>query len=177
MCTLTPTAQRAEPRLTIAADTRADRVLFRDGAVTGVAVTAHGHTRTVETREVVLTAGAYGSPEILLRSGIGPRSHLADLGIPLVSDRPGVGSNLHDHPAALLQFAATAELRRDLDEFARRGHLPQEQSVLKLRSPVSDGPYDLHVYPWIEPDPGQDHGRRCILPVSQLRLRSRGPSG
>ncbi|MGV9847403.1 GMC family oxidoreductase [Streptomyces sp. NPDC003442] len=167
-------SQRTLPNLVIAADAHVDRIHFRDGAVDAVTVIGYERTSTVRAREVVLAAGAYGSPEVLLRSGIGPRSHLKEWGLALVSDRPGVGSNLHDHPAALMEFAGTAELRRDLDEFSRRGWLPQEQSVLKLRSPVSDGPYDLHIYPWVEPDPAQEHGWRCIVPIGQLRPRSRG---
>ncbi|MFJ2887198.1 GMC family oxidoreductase [Streptomyces sp. NPDC087305] len=165
---------RDRPNLTIAADCHVDRVHFRAGVVEAVTVTGHGRTSTVQAQEVVLASGAYGSPEVLLRSGIGPRAHLEDLGIPVVSDRLGVGSNLHDHPAAMLEFAGTAELRRDLDEFARGGWLPEEQAVLKLRSPVSDGPYDLHVYPWVEPDATLENGWRCIVPISQLRPRSRG---
>ncbi|MBQ0851115.1 GMC family oxidoreductase [Streptomyces sp. BH-SS-21] len=167
-------AQRARPNLTVAADALVDRIHFREGAVEAVTVTRHGLTSRVGARDVVLAAGAYGSPEVLLRSGIGPAAHLEDLGIALVSDRPGVGANLHDHPAVLLEFAGTAELQRDLAEFSGGDWLPQEQSVVKLRSPVSDGPYDLHVYPWVEPDPAQEYGWRCILPVSQLRPRSRG---
>ena len=54
--------------------------------------------REVRGRQVVLCAGAYGSPAILLRSGIGPAADLRALGIPVVADRPGVGAHLLDHP-------------------------------------------------------------------------------
>ncbi|MEL6301071.1 MAG: GMC family oxidoreductase N-terminal domain-containing protein [Pseudomonadota bacterium] len=67
-----------------------------------VAVIAKGSSdnrRFVVNRELVLSAGAIGSPALLLRSGVGPGQHLQDLEIPVVNDCPGVGQNLHDHPA------------------------------------------------------------------------------
>jgi choline dehydrogenase len=59
-------------------------------------------------REVVLCAGAIGSPQILMVSGIGPREHLSSLGIETRVDLPGVGENLQDHPFVLLCYECTA---------------------------------------------------------------------
>jgi choline dehydrogenase-like flavoprotein len=50
--------------------------------------------------EVIVTAGAIGSPQVLLASGIGPQHRLSDIGITVLADLPGVGANLHDHPVS-----------------------------------------------------------------------------
>jgi choline dehydrogenase len=59
-------------------------------------------------REVILAAGAFGSPHLLLLSGIGPAADLRRLGIPVVADRPGVGANLQDHPDLVLRWRCRA---------------------------------------------------------------------
>ncbi len=86
---------RKRSNLTLIPDTLVDRICVQDGQATGV-LTSDG--REVRGRQVVLCAGAYGSPAILLRSGIGPAADLQELGIPIVADRPGVGTHLLDHP-------------------------------------------------------------------------------
>ena len=73
------------------------RLQFAQRRVTGV-VLADGRVLAAR-REVVLTAGAIGSPQLLLRSGVGPAGHLRELGIAVVHDLPGVGGNLQDHVA------------------------------------------------------------------------------
>jgi choline dehydrogenase len=90
---LTPKV-RVRPNLTVLGDVTVDRVLFRGSTATGV-VTTDGTVHTA--REVILSAGSYGSAAILLRSGVGPADDLAALGIDLVSALP-VGRRLQDHP-------------------------------------------------------------------------------
>lgn len=74
------------------------KVLVKRGMAQGVIFdrfsVAH---RALARREVILSAGAIGSPQLLLLSGIGPARHLGDIGVPLVLDLPGVGANLQDH--------------------------------------------------------------------------------
>jgi glucose dehydrogenase (acceptor) len=65
---------------------------------TGVQFEKNGRMYFVEaTKEVVLSAGAVASPQILMLSGVGPKDHLEEKGIPLILDKPYVGENLHDH--------------------------------------------------------------------------------
>jgi choline dehydrogenase-like flavoprotein len=74
------------------------RVVIEDGRATGVEYRGRGGVQRVRARrEVILSAGAFGSPQILMLSGIGPGAHLRDMGIPVVADRAEVGGNLQDH--------------------------------------------------------------------------------
>lgn len=84
--------------LTVITEAQCHRVLFEGRRASGVQLDRAGQSMTIEARkEVILAAGAYHSPKLLMLSGIGPASHLAALGIPVVQDRPSVGSNLQDH--------------------------------------------------------------------------------
>ncbi|PTL56468.1 GMC family oxidoreductase [Paraconexibacter algicola] len=98
------TPAKGRPNLEIRADVLVDRVLFDgDRRATGVTyLDATGAPQTVHAaREVVLCAGALNTPQILLRSGVGPADHLAEHGIDVVLDSPHVGEHLQDHLVAL----------------------------------------------------------------------------
>ncbi|KIT17540.1 choline dehydrogenase [Jannaschia aquimarina] len=83
----------------------ATRISIEDGRATGI-VLADG--RTVRARaEVIVAASAINSPKLLMLSGIGPAPHLAEHGIDVVADRPGVGANLQDHLELYVQMAAS----------------------------------------------------------------------
>jgi choline dehydrogenase len=151
-----------------------DRVLLDSDRAVGVRTIVEGRPHDVRAELVVLAAGAYGTPEILLRSGIGPVGDLRRVGIESSVELPGVGKNLHDQPAVELRFAGNELLRRDVEGFAAEHWLPEEQALAKIASPFCDGPYDLHVYPWIEPDAAVPSGWRCVIPVALLTPRSRG---
>jgi len=93
---LWPAKRRVNLQLELKAIVR--RVLLQDGRAAGVEYTQAGETRTALARQgVVICAGTMASPKLLLLSGIGPGAHLQDLGIPVVTDLPGVGENLQDH--------------------------------------------------------------------------------
>jgi len=74
------------------------RVLFDGRKVRGVEMRLRGRKTEVLAKRVVLTAGAIKTPELLLRSGIGPKDELARLGVECIQDAPGVGHRLLDHP-------------------------------------------------------------------------------
>ena len=86
----------------------ADRVVIKDGRATGVAVTTHRGAEVIEARrEVIVAASSINSPKLLMLSGIGPADHLAEHGIEVIADRPGVGQNLQDHLEIYFQMAAS----------------------------------------------------------------------
>ncbi len=86
----------------------ARRVVIGSGRAVGVEVQRGGEIRVIRAgREVVLAASSINTPKLLMLSGIGNAAHLADHGIPVIADRPGVGANLQDHLELYLQFAAS----------------------------------------------------------------------
>jgi choline dehydrogenase len=89
---------KRRPNLTIKTRAHTTRVLFEGTKATGVEFrTPSGLQVAHAGREVIVSGGAYGSPQLLQLSGVGPAQHLADMGIEVVRDVPGVGSNLQDH--------------------------------------------------------------------------------
>ncbi|MGN9837233.1 GMC family oxidoreductase [Nonomuraea sp. H19] len=101
---LAPASGRGNLR--VVTDAPVHRVLIERGRCAGVTYTAAGEQVTVRAaREVVLAAGAIGTPRLLLSSGIGPSEHLREMGVEVVRNLPGVGSNLQDHVMAGLVYA------------------------------------------------------------------------
>jgi 4-pyridoxate dehydrogenase len=108
---------RARRNLTVATGAHACRLTMRGArAAGGEYASARGERiAVVAEREVILCAGAFNTPALLLRSGIGPAAHLAEMGVKPVIDLP-VGRNLQDHLAVLIFFARRNEstFRRDM---------------------------------------------------------------
>jgi choline dehydrogenase len=97
---------RGRANLEVATESFVRRVTIANGRATGVEVEAKdGFAKFLHANaEVILCAGAYGSPQILMLSGIGDGSALTQLGIPVALDRPEVGRNLHDHVAVQIKM-------------------------------------------------------------------------
>jgi len=84
----------------------ARRVIITDGRATGVEIERGGKVEVVTARqEVILAASSINSPKLLMLSGIGPAAHLAEHGVEMIADRPGVGQNLQDHLELYIQQA------------------------------------------------------------------------
>lgn len=125
---------RARPNLTVRPRTLVDRVELAGTAAVGVRLLGG---EVVEADRVLLSAGAYGSPVVLMRSGIGPAAELARHGIEVRADLPGVGSGLADHPLVAVDLPTSPGYTG-----------PRFQTMLTLRSSLADpeGPPDLHVF-------------------------------
>ncbi|MBX9699621.1 MAG: GMC family oxidoreductase N-terminal domain-containing protein, partial [Acetobacteraceae bacterium] len=99
---------KGRPNLTIRTLCQATRVLIEEGRATGV---EYRSPRGIETaraqREVIVSGGAYGSPQLLMLSGLGPAAHLQEMGIAVQRDMPAVGANLHDHFGLYMQWRCT----------------------------------------------------------------------
>jgi choline dehydrogenase-like flavoprotein len=127
------------------------RVVFEGVRAVGVEARVAGERVTVRGREVVLAAGAIGTPVVLLRSGVGPQAELEALGVPVVVDAPGVGAAFSDHPQVQLSWTP--------DSLAPPGAAVAMESVLNV---VLDGeaggkglgearPAEIEILPMLRP--------------------------
>jgi choline dehydrogenase len=180
----------ARPNLTVETFTQVHRVLLEEGRAVGVRASRAGelgepHEFCAE-REVILSGGAYGSPRLLMLSGVGPAEHLTTLGIPVVADLPTVGQNLQDHagsgllwthdqPVSLLSAAS----EENLAIFAAEGRGPltsnygEAGGFLRSREHLPAPDLQFHALPLVPlEEPIQEHG--FTLAVCALKPASRG---
>jgi 5-(hydroxymethyl)furfural/furfural oxidase len=112
-------------------ETQVNRVLFMDNRAIGVQVTRGGQVESLFGDNVIVSSGAFHSPKLLMLSGVGPAVHLKQHGIHVIADRPGVGSNLQDHP--LISVSAY------LPRIAREKHvIRRNYSYLRYSSGIGD---------------------------------------
>ena len=158
------------PNLTVLTHALATRVVVENGRATGVEVRDRTGTQVVRAnREVVVSAGAYQSPQLLQLSGIGPADHLRGHGITVHADLP-VGDNLHDHMFVPVTFDMPSARNRSsgpyfakavLQEYTR-GNTWVGQTVFEVcgfvrSSLATDVPdIQIHALPWGYPYPNQD---------------------
>ena len=158
------------PNLHVETDATVDRVVIEKGRATGVEIlTADGRRVIRADREVILSAGVYGSPQILMRSGIGPAGQLRGLGIDVIADLP-VGENLHDHMFVPITFLTKSGRNRGTAPYFARGLVEEAirggtwvsrtvfEAVAFVRSSIAGPIPDLqiHALPWAYPSPNQD---------------------
>jgi choline dehydrogenase len=129
------------------------RLLFEGRSCTGVEFRAGSDSRSAKaSREVILAAGSIGSPQILQLSGVGAGSHLQSLGIPVVHDSPGVGSNLHDHLQIRLQYKVSGVKTLNQQANSRLGKAAMGLEYLLFRTgPLTMPPSQLGAFAKSDP--------------------------
>ena len=186
---------RKRPNLSVITRASTRRVVFEGRRASGVLYTTKGgEPRVVRARrEIVLSAGAIGSPQILMLSGIGPAQHLVDFGVEPLVDAPGVGENLQDHLQARLVYKCNEptlndEVRSYFDQariglkyiMFRAGPMTMAASLavgfMKTRPELATPDIQFHVQPWSADSPGEGvHPFSAFtMSVCQLRPESRG---
>ena len=131
---------RRRPNLMVLTDTPLDRLVISGGRVEAARFIRDGETISISARQIIVSAGALQSPVVLMKSGIGPAAHLAEHGIAVQVDRPGVGANLQEHPNIGISGYLHPSAR------LRSGEVHHLQALLRYSSNI-DGipPGDMHV--------------------------------
>ncbi|MFE3189912.1 GMC family oxidoreductase [Nocardia sp. NPDC059240] len=184
--------------LTVLPNTQVTRIVIENGRAVGVEYrTGNGGLDVLRAeREIIVSAGTFGSPQLLMLSGIGPADHLRAFDIDVVADLP-VGDNLHDHLFVPMSFAMPTAVRRSSPGYFARAFVRESlrnnstwlarsvfEAVAFLRTPYAvDAPdLQLHVLPWGYPGPNQDAPIRHVpdprqsltVLVTMIYPRSRG---
>jgi choline dehydrogenase len=185
---------RTRPNLRIITHAHVQRLTFDGQRTTGLIWRDRaGQDHALKGTETVLSAGAIGSPQLLLLSGIGPADHLRAMEIPVLADLPGVGANLQDHLQARLVFGTHAPTLNDEARSPWRKLAMAAQYALTRRGPMAmaaslaagflrTAPHletpdiQFHIQPWSADSPGEGvHPFSAFTAsVCQLRPESRG---
>lgn len=187
-------AQRRR-NLSVVTDAHTSKVLVENRRAVGVEYVWHGLRRTARARgEVILAAGAIGSPQILMTSGLGPAAELQKHGIEVVRDIPGVGRNLQDHLQLRMVYRLNTrmslndEVRNPLRKVGmamqylatRRGPITMAASQVcafcSSRPGLEAPDLQFHIQPLSADKPGDGLHRFSAFTISpcQLRPESRG---
>jgi choline dehydrogenase-like flavoprotein len=186
---------RARPNLSIRTGQRVTRILVEGGRAVGVEYVEKGAVRQLRAeQEVILCAGAIGSPRMLMLSGIGPAEHLKEVGVPVVHDLPGVGQNLQDHMDIFLIYELTGPYSYDKYKKLRWQAWAALQYGLFRNGPIASNVCEggafwwgnkddrlpdlqMHFLPGAGIEQGVDTvpgGNGCTLNICQTRPKSRG---
>tara|TARA_B100000949_G_scaffold87377_1_gene77905 strand:+ start:1528 stop:3078 length:1551 start_codon:yes stop_codon:yes gene_type:complete len=133
------TLARHRLNVTIRGGVTAQRIIFEGKTAVGIEAESGGEVFTVYGDQIIVSSGAVASPQLLMLSGVGPAAHLAEMGIGLVHDMPGVGQNLRDHPAAFVLLKGIGD---PPDEDA-----PNIQLGLRFSNPGSPTRADFQLSP------------------------------
>ena len=141
---------RHRSNLTVIGEAQVRSLLLRGKAATGVRYRKEGRDHSATADKVVLCAGVYHSPQILMLSGIGPSAQLKRLDIPVVQDMPGIGENYQDHPMVTMTFKA---------------NLANQKPLMRARSTVK-------IY--FKTDPAREYLNFHIIPREAIELSGIG---
>ncbi len=189
---LTPVKSRAN--LTVLTEAQTTRILVEDKIAIGIEYLKSDQLHQVSaSKEVILSAGAIGSPQLLQLSGIGSKNHLNKVGVPLVLDLPGVGQNLQDHLQTRLVYKTRQRtLNDELNNIFKRGLVGLQYALTrtgpltlaasqvtiftKSRPEVERPDIQFHMQPLSADKPGNGVHKfsAFTLSVCQLRPKSRG---
>jgi choline dehydrogenase-like flavoprotein len=131
-------AARDRPNLTVIARATATRLVLDRHRAIGVLVRSDGEDARLDAGEIILSAGAIGSPHLLMLSGIGPADQLRAVGVPVHIDLAGVGRNLRDHPHVYATWQPHPDCVMDPT-------LPRYQVALRYTAPNSPLRNDLQI--------------------------------
>ncbi|HVZ54267.1 MAG TPA: GMC family oxidoreductase N-terminal domain-containing protein [Pseudolabrys sp.] len=141
---------------------------FTGKRASGVRWRQNGELRSAKCRgEIVLSAGAIGSPQLLMLSGVGPAAHLAEFGIPLVLDKPGVGANLQDHLQlrTIYQVSGVKTLNTQYASLIGRLGMGLDY-LLRRRGPLTMAPSQLGVFTKSDPTQASANIQYHVQPLS-----------
>ncbi|WP_277188514.1 GMC family oxidoreductase [Caballeronia sp. BR00000012568055] len=182
------------PNLHVLTDAQAVRIVFEGRRAVGVEVRRGGVVSVIRARrEVILSGGVFGSPQLLIASGIGPEEHLRDLGVPVIAPSPDVGRHLQEHPDILLcQFKVPTtdvlgvsvrgglrmlkEWRRYENERAGMltGNVAEAGGFFKTRPDLDDPDIQVHFMTAAAVVRSLNYGHGYSCHVCVLRPHSRG---
>lgn len=130
---------RGRRNLIVTPNAHATRILIEDGRAVGVEYRTAKGLETARARgEVIVSGGVYGSPQLLLLSGVGPGAHLREMGLSVVRELPAVGANLHDHFNSYVAWRATKTgTLNDLALSPARKVIAGIQYALSRRGPLA----------------------------------------
>jgi choline dehydrogenase len=132
--------------LSVLTDCLVKRVIIEDGRATGIELERDGRIHRIKAqRETILCAGAFGSPAVLMRSGVGPPTALRDIGIVVAAGSPEVGRNLADHLSCAIVMRTHSTESYGLSwRTLPRGVLNVAQYLLMKRGPLASNVFEAH---------------------------------
>ncbi len=141
---------RHRPNLTIRTGGQILRVIVENGKAVGVEVAGEGIIRA--DVEVIMSSGAIGSPRLLMLSGIGPADHLRSVGLPVVHDQPGIGSNLQDHVDLFVIAECTGPHTYDRYAKPHLSVLAGLQYLIQKKGPVASSLFETGGFWYADPN-------------------------